>query len=208
MPPKIPQQSQYPSQTGYSSIPQGSISRLDGWYASYYDQLSPSELQNLQSWFTAVDRDHSGTISAAELATMPLGYGQLGMECATKLIKAFDKDNSNDIDFYEYAALNQFISKMSNAFSSADRDRNGYLDYKEIHSALSGAGFSCSVNTVQSICKKYDFGYGISLVGFIGVCAQLAAIRSAFEINDTNRTGKITMTYDQLSNLLIQLTDK
>jgi len=210
--PPQPQPNQYPQpqypQQQYPPQPYQQAPRVTGWYASYYDQLSPMELQNHQAWFIAVDRDRSGTISATELATMPLGNGQLGIDCAKKLIKAFDKNYSGNIDFYEYATLNQFIAKMQAAFYAADRDRSGYLDYREIYNALAGAGFSCSVNTVQSISKKYDNGYGVSISGFVAVCAHLAAVRTIFEFNDTSKTGYITLNYDQLANITMHLADK
>jgi Ca2+-binding EF-hand superfamily protein len=68
--------------------------------------LNQQELQNLQAWFTAVDKDRSGSISAIELAAMPLGNGQLGLETAQKLIKAFDKDYSGAIGRTYYLICN------------------------------------------------------------------------------------------------------
>jgi Ca2+-binding EF-hand superfamily protein len=52
---------------------------------------------NLQAWFYSVDRDRSGNISASELAVMPIGKEQLGLDAARRLIKAFDRNYSGNI---------------------------------------------------------------------------------------------------------------
>jgi len=116
-----------------------------------YDQIPPQEIARLQQWFAGVDRDRSGSISAPELATVVFGGKPIGVPTATKLIKVFDRDNSGTIDFREYAALNQYLMNMFNAFANADRDRSGFVDTNEIHQAMSAAGFQLSVGSIQGI---------------------------------------------------------
>lgn len=133
----------------------------------------------------------------------------LGIQTARKFIKVFDKDYSGTVDFNEYVALNQFIYKMTASFYQADQDRSGFLDSREIFNALSSAGFQLQFPTVQAICQKFDNGAGqVSADGYIHICAHLAAVRSIFEWNDTQRTGKITLNYDQLSHISTHLLDK
>jgi len=161
----------------------------------------------LQNWFSAMDRDRSGTLDVMELATMPFNGRSLGVEPAKKLIKAFDKNYSGKIDFYETAALYQFMNQMQTAFYAADKDRSGFLDSGEIHSALQNGGFQLGLGTVQEVCKKFDKGQGISLENFLLICAHLATVRSIFEWNDPQKTGKITLTYDQLSHITFHLME-
>ena len=119
--------------------------------SALYDQIPPQEIARLQQWFAGVDRDRSGSISAPELATVVFGGKPIGVPTATKLIKVFDRDNSGTIDFREYAALNQYLMNMFNAFANADRDRSGFVDTNEIHQAMSAAGFQLSVGSIQGI---------------------------------------------------------
>jgi len=98
---------------------------------------------------------------------------------------------------------------MNNAFLQADRDHSGFLDANEIHSALTGAGFQMSLPTVEAICKKYNTPQrGVSFDAFLQICAHLATVRSIFEWNDVQRSGKVNLTYDQLAHITIHMLDK
>jgi len=133
----------------------------------------------------------------------PLSFSSL-------LIKVFDRDRSGEIDFNEYVALHQFVMKMQAAFVQADQDRSGFLDSREIFNALTTAGFQLGYQTVQTLCTKYDTNKNgqISLDSFIQVCAHLASVRSIFEWNDQQKTGKVTLTYDQLAHITVHLVER
>merc|ERR1712063_232627 len=90
-------------------------------------QLQQQELVQQQRWFSQVDKDHSGTIDAAELAQLTFGGQPLRFEAAKKLLQIFDKDRNNSIDFAEYITLHKFIQAMQKAFNQTDNDRNGVL---------------------------------------------------------------------------------
>eukprot|EP01104_Vermistella_antarctica_P018827 TRINITY_DN7131_c0_g1_i1.p2 TRINITY_DN7131_c0_g1~~TRINITY_DN7131_c0_g1_i1.p2 ORF type:complete len:140 (-),score=31.24 TRINITY_DN7131_c0_g1_i1:393-812(-) len=121
-----------PQQGGYGAPPP----QQQQWYGNYYNQIAPTEMQQLQAWFGSVDRDGSGHITAHEMTGAQYGGAPLRYETAVKLIKVFDRDYSGTIDFYEYASLHKFICAMSHAFIQNDRDRNGTLDSQEILGAL------------------------------------------------------------------------
>jgi len=194
-----PPQTQFPSQTPQQS-----------WAHSYGNNVSPMEMQTMQAWFTSMDRNRTGQITATELANLALQFGPIGFPTAKVLVKVFDKDYSGTIDFNEFVSLNQFVLRMQASFFQADLNRTGTLDAKEIFNALSSAGFQMSLPTVQAICLKYDkSGSGqVGFESFIQICAHLAAVRSIFEWNDPQRVGKVTLTYDQLSHITIHLMDK
>ncbi|KAL6074787.1 Proline and glycine rich transmembrane protein [Balamuthia mandrillaris] len=179
----------------------------NNWYSSYYQQLSPAELYEIQAWFQSVDTDRSGSITANELATITFNGVPLGYPVAFKLLQVFDQDRSGTIDFYEYASLHKFMSSLQTAFFSADRDRSGRLDAREIHSALATAGFQLSLPAVQALMAKYDkSGYGITFQDFMMLCATVAQGRSLFQWRDTQRTGRITLSLDQLLELVGQMS--
>lgn len=181
-----------------------------GWASSYGNNIPQNEMQGLQQWFNSVDIDRSGTITANELAVYPFMGKPLGLETSKKLIKVFDKNYTGNIDFNEYVLLNRFINQMQAAFLQADQDRSGFLDSREIFNAITGAGFQLTYPTIQSICQKYDTMRNgrITVDSFIQICAHLAGVRSIFEWNDTTRSGKVTLTYDQLSHITVHLLEK
>jgi len=81
----------------------GSGSTFNAWYAQFYSQISQQEMQEYSTWFKAVDKDNSGTITAAELSLLAFGSKPIGLETAKKLITVFDRDRNNTIDFqYEW----------------------------------------------------------------------------------------------------------
>jgi len=181
------------------------------WAQAYSNNIPPEYMQQYQAWFQSVDRDKSGTITAFELSTLDITGRPLGLEVAKKLIRVFDKNHSGSVDFNEYVNLHQFVRKMIVAFQQADQDRTGFLDAREIYNALIAAGFQMTFPTIEAICKKYDTPQSpgrVSLDGFITICAHLASVRSIFEWNDQQRSGKVILSYDQLSHITIHLMDR
>lgn len=205
-----PQQNSYQTPSYGQPTQQPPQQPGQGWASSYGTGIPPQELQGLQAWFSSVDADRSGSITCNELAQLQFLGKPLGLETAKKLIKVFDKDYSGHIDFNEFCSLHQFINKMQNAFFSSDADRSGYLDSKEIFGAITSAGFQLSYPTVQAICQKYDTlrNGNITIESFIQICAHLASVRSIFEWNDTTKTGKATLTYDQLAHITVHLLER
>jgi len=167
-------------------------------------QIPPHQIAEMQNWFNSVDADRSGTIEAGELAQVQLGGVPLGQGCGERLIRMFDKSSNGKIDFYEYAALHQFLKSMQNAFFQADKDKNGVLDSQEIHHALQLGGFAdVSLSAVQTFFKKYDKQRrGINFATFIDMVATMALMRSRFVWADTNRSGYIAINFNQLLEMM------
>eukprot|EP01089_Gocevia_fonbrunei_P009257 TRINITY_DN2135_c0_g2_i3.p1 TRINITY_DN2135_c0_g2~~TRINITY_DN2135_c0_g2_i3.p1 ORF type:complete len:228 (+),score=62.52 TRINITY_DN2135_c0_g2_i3:50-685(+) len=179
----------------------------NNWYSSYAAQIQPQEWQEIQAWFNGVDRDRSGSITAQEIAGITFNGQALGLDVATKLVKIFDKDHSNSVDFYEYASLHKFLTGLQQAFFAGDRDRSGRLDANEIHVALGQVGFgNVSLPVVKSMTARYvqpGFGpTGLTFHDFLLVVATIAQTRSLFEWRDTSRSGKLTVTLEQLLEIV------
>jgi Ca2+-binding EF-hand superfamily protein len=191
----------YPPQQGFP--PQVHQIDNNSWYSQFYNQIAnnPQMMQMITAWFQSVDLDRSGTITAHELANFQVGGFPIGYEIASKLIKVFDKDNNMCIDFNEYATMHQFLTTIQNAFYASDTNRSGTLDAREIHGALTSAGFVLTLPTVQVCVKKFDKGYGLGIGDFLLVCSHFAQIRSIFEWNDQQRRGSVTLNYDQMCNI-------
>jgi Ca2+-binding EF-hand superfamily protein len=176
------------------------------WYSHFYTQMNQNEIFELQKWFASVDRDGSGTISANELANVAVGGIRLGIDLAIKLVRIFDVDGSGSIEFREYASLHKFLISMQQVFASADKDRSGRLDSREIHEALKTGGFNIGFTTAQALHRKFDTtGYGLDMAQWIALVAHVAVTRSAFELRDKEKKGVITMNFDQLLEFSSQI---
>eukprot|EP01102_Stenamoeba_stenopodia_P002948 TRINITY_DN12885_c0_g1_i1.p1 TRINITY_DN12885_c0_g1~~TRINITY_DN12885_c0_g1_i1.p1 ORF type:complete len:253 (-),score=40.11 TRINITY_DN12885_c0_g1_i1:93-851(-) len=195
-----PQSQSYPYGTN-SLVPPPSFK---GWHTQFYHQLTPAELAELQRWFTTVDRDRSGTITADELQGLAFGGRPLGYSSALKLVKVFDRDYSGSIDFFEYAALHKFITSMQNAFMQADSDRNGVLDQRELVYALQISGFQLTPRAVDALYRRHDktMTQGVPFPMFLDLAADVALLKNQFEWLDADRDGFVTINLDQLIQMV------
>jgi len=169
----------------------------------------------LYSWFQKVDADKSGAIDSNELSKVMFSGKPLGKGAAIKLIRAFDRNGDGQIDFNEYILLHGFMVKLQNSFYAADTTKSGGLDINELQNALRIGGFPMSNLAGKEIYDHFELpnaktgnGKGVPINGFLLVCAYLATVRNIFEYNDTDRDGKIVLTFDQFAHITIHLMDK
>ncbi|EGC34833.1 hypothetical protein DICPUDRAFT_55539 [Dictyostelium purpureum] len=173
------------------------------WYYSLYTQIQQAQLYEMQAWFMSVDLNRNGQISAQELQYLMIGGTHLGIETASKLVKVFDCNRSGQIDFYEYAALHQFINNLYRSFCANDRNFSGTIDAHEIHNALMTSGFNLPFHTVNYLFLKISpSGYGLLFTQFLSLCGTVALTRSLFEWNDPMRTGMVHLNLTQLYDIV------
>merc|ERR1712137_1417555 len=186
--------------------------QLQGWGGAYYQQCSPQEIQQMKGWFTAVDKDRSGTITANELATMQFGTKKISLKTAKMLLAVFDTDFSGNIGFFEYCALHKFITTLQQGFLAADRDRSGKLDLNEVHQVfvnMGPQGFPFSQNTIQMIFNRFEHkgftnrGGGLDFETFLQMSAYLNQVRATFAAHDTDRDGWIRINLETLVQMSV-----
>lgn len=92
-------------------------------------------MQRLNELFKQFDTDHSGTLSAAELAR---GLEKAGFEPwdVNKIVQALDVDGSGDISYTEFLAAaytwrESELNVMWTAFSKLDKDHDGKISVDE-----------------------------------------------------------------------------
>jgi len=186
----------YPGQGGYGGYPPPGAGSFSPQH--FYNQINPQEMQQLQSFFSAMDKDKSGQVSAQELSNLSFGGERFSLETARMLVKVFDKDRSGEISFQEYAALHKFIMTMEQAYMAFDKDRSRSLDLNEVRMALQQGGFLLGPETVQILYTRFVKNQrGLSLEGFIQLCSYLGMLRSAFSQFDRMGTGWIQVNLDQ-----------
>ena len=105
------------------------------------------------SVFTAFDKDHSGTLDAAEL--LP-ALGKLGLAASEKevrrIIDVWDDNNQGTINLLEFAEIIRDLQ----VFEQFDVDRSGFISTAELRSALGKLGVHMSHPQCQALLVKYD----------------------------------------------------
>lgn len=173
--------------------------------------IDQGRIMELKGYFSSVDKDKSGHITATELTNLQFGGKKFSLETAKSLVKVFDVDKSGSISFEEYAALHQFVVSMQAAFYQHDKDGSGKLDNREITEALHQGGFQLSQPVVESIIKKFKqtnarYGaQGLEFEQFLQLSAFLGQIRSTFMVYDTHRQGVIHINLEQLVQVCVAL---
>jgi len=177
----------------------------NNWYATYYNQMQQAEMADARQWFQSVDTDRSGSITANEIAQITFGGFPLGLETAYRLVRVFDRDRSGTMDFFEYATLHKFMKSLQTAFFAADRDHSGHLDVRELPAALNAAGLQLAPNAVMALARKYA-AMPVGFAEFLQLASTVAQCKSLFEWRDVNRTGKLTVDFNTLLELVGEMS--
>jgi len=156
-----------------------------------------------------VDRDRSGTISADELqrALSNGTWSPFNPETVRIMIGMFDRNQSGQIDFDEFANLWKYVTDWQGCFRGFDRDNSGNIDRGELRNALTTFGYRLSEPFITILMKRFDRnGTGVILFDdFIQCCVVLHTLTSAFRGHDTDMDGVITIQYEQFLTMVLSL---
>lgn len=173
----------------------------------------------LWSWFTSVDHDRSGSISAQELqrALVNGDWTPFDLDTVKLLMSVFDVDRSGTIGFNEFSGLWKYIKDWQGVFLHFDRDRSGSIDSNELQAALSQFGYRLSPQLLNLLQRKYGSvqapagGYrgaalpGITFDRFVRACVVVKQITESFTALDTDRDGWIQINYDKFLQTVLSL---
>jgi len=178
----------------YTSIPQGADPQL--W-----------------QWFTSVDTDRSGAISAKELqaALVNGNWSNFDLDTVKMLMSIFDTDRSGSIGFNEFAGLWKYIGDWQNVFRHFDQDRSGSIDARELANALSNFGYRLTWPILNLIEQKYaaaqddDSGAppGITFDRFVRACVAVKSLTESFQRVDTGNVGYANLSYEQFMTMAL-----
>jgi len=227
-PPGPPPQQHHGGQGGYAPPPQGPPGGYGGppGYGSTPGGFAPQAAAHgpppgadplLWNWFTSVDVDRSGAITASELerALINGDWTAFDLDTVKLLMTIFDTDHSGTIGFNEFAGLWKYIRDWQGVFKHFDADRSGFIEGHELHNALRQFGYNLSPQLLDLVQRKYDIKagsagaragpVGISFDRFVRACVVVKQLSEAFTRLDTDRDGWIQINYDQFMQTVLSL---
>jgi len=201
---------------GYGAPPGGAPPLYGGGFAPPAARGPPPGADpQLWSWFTSVDLDRSGAITATELerALVNGDWTPFDLDTVKLLMTIFDTDRSGTIGFNEFSGLWKYIKDWQNVFKHFDRDRSGSIDGNELRDALAQFGFNLSPPLLELVQRKYansagargPAAPGISFDRFVRACVVVKQLSEAFGRLDTDRDGWIQINYDQFMQTVLTL---
>nr|GAT60578.1 predicted protein [Mycena chlorophos] len=213
------------AQGGYGGAPGGGYgapSHGPGGFAPPPSQGPPPGADpQLWNWFSSVDTDRSGSITAPELerALINGDWTPFDLDTVKLLMGIFDTDRSGTITFNEFAGLWKYIKDWQNVFKHFDRDRSGSIDGNELRDALAQFGFNLSPHLLVLVQRKYDMNLsqastttggrgpppGITFDRFVRACVVVKQLSEAFGRLDTQRSGWIQIGYEQFMETVLTL---
>ncbi|KAJ7454596.1 hypothetical protein B0H11DRAFT_2069139 [Mycena galericulata] len=183
----------------------------------------PDADPQLWNWFSSVDTDRSGSISATELerALINGDWTPFDLDTVKLLMGIFDTDRSGTIGFNEFAGLWKYIQDWQGVFRHFDRDRSGTIDGAELRDALARFGFNLSPRLVGLVERKYVLTQasaagppsalapgqqaGISFDRFVRACVVVKQLSEAFQRLDTDRDGWVQVGYEGFMEVVLGL---
>jgi Ca2+-binding EF-hand superfamily protein len=178
----------------------------------------PGADPQLWTWFSSVDVDRSGAITAVELerALINGDWTPFDLDTVKLLMTIFDTDRNGTIGFNEFSGLWKYIKDWQGIFRHFDRDASGSIDPHELQSALATFGFPLTPRLLDLVQKKYDVKAaasagratgppGISFDRFVRACVVVKQLHEAFQRLDRERRGVIQLNYEDFMTTVLML---
>ncbi|XP_070580127.1 programmed cell death protein 6-like isoform X2 [Ptychodera flava] len=209
-----PQQYGAPSQSqGYGATPPQSYAGYGGaaGYGGGYGSGPPPPPgvdPKLWDWFRIVDADGNGKITALELRQVLLNgnWSPFNAETCRLMIGMFDRNKDGTIDVHEFAALWKYIEEWKNCFDKFDLDRSGNIDAGELLNAFRTFGYQLSMDFCRLVVSRFDRRAvnTINFDDFIQCCVMLRSLTDSFKQKDVQRTGWVTVTYEEFLQMVLE----
>jgi len=194
---------------GYGSHPSGGYGSPGGFAPTSRHPGPPAGADpQLWNWFTSVDTDGSGQISAHELerALVNGDWTPFDLDTVKMLMTIFDTDRSGTIGYNEFAGLWKYIKDWQNVYRHFDRDGSGSIDSRELQNALTQFGYNLTPQLLRLLAHKYGAGTsreGITFDRFVRACVVVRQLTEAFRRLDTDRDGWIQVDYEQFMSTVL-----
>ena len=112
------------------------------WWFPLLNSITTEQYRRIYQWFTAVDKDHSGTLELIELITCQFPGGiLLSPQTVLRMIRVFNTDFNCGISPYEFMVMYKFVEVCDELYAQNDKDRSGMMEPLEIKPMLAQLGF-------------------------------------------------------------------
>lgn len=173
---------------------------------AFYGAQEPA----LQEWFMAVDTDGNGRISAQELQTaLALGGLHFSLKLVSSLVRMHDVNSSNTLDFQEFSAMQAYLTRLQHTFQRVC-GHSSQMSLQQVQQALAMLDIQLDMQPNGAFYKmvaSYDFDRSgaIALDSFIAMNIQLRNAQKMFNLFDAQRSGRMTLDFNQLVWTIAQL---
>jgi len=132
------------------------------------EELTPAQIEQFKKYFMMFDKDKKGYIHTSQVGQILRTMGQAFEERDLKqLIKEFDSDGSNQIEFEEFAALvARFImddedsgaleEELREAFRLYDKQGNGYINVSDLRDILRALDDNITEDELDEMIAEID----------------------------------------------------
>ncbi|CCC67675.1 hypothetical protein NCAS_0A11170 [Naumovozyma castellii] len=143
--------------------------------------LTEAQIGEFKDAFDLFDRDHNGSISASELATVMKSLGLSPTEAeVTDLMNEIDVDGNHQIEFDEFLALmsrqlksNDSEQELIEAFKVFDKNGDGLISKTELKQVLTSIGEKIDDTELEEMIKDVSNGSGqINIQQFASLLAK------------------------------------
>lgn len=109
------------------------------------------------------------------------------------LLKKYDRDGDNEIDFDEFYNLFVGINNQYNEFLDYDQDFSGTIDSSELTNSLKRKGYNLNSNFIESLIRevnRYSGGKNdVSFDLYVRIIARIDHLRSIFNQHKHDRSN-------------------
>lgn len=115
------------------------------------------DYEHIKQVFISFDADRSGLLSVRELARALYNADGTRFDSSTiqLMMKLFDSDNSQTLDFREFYFLTKYLRHWNTTFQRADANRSGTISLSEYSRALENFGYRMHFDSVNYIFNLF-----------------------------------------------------
>ncbi|KAL8161145.1 hypothetical protein V2J09_012634 [Rumex salicifolius] len=129
---------------------------------------SKKEAQDMEKVFQKFDANGDGRISASELESLLRALGsETSQEEVSRMMSEMDKDGDGFIDLNEFAEFHRGSEEilddsgngnreLREAFDMYDKDKNGLISARELHTVLKSLGEKVSMKDCSKMISSVD----------------------------------------------------
>ena len=131
------------------------------------------------------------TVQESQQALLNDNYTPFSTETIHMMLKMFDRNSNNTIEYAEFRELKRYIRKWRAVFDHFDKDHSGTIDVDEIQEAFVGMGYNLSADFCKKLCSRFGkkSSSKMNLDAFIYACGNFRlkffdTFFEEFELND------------------------